>query len=182
MRDLLAHKLGFSSEEEAYELEIETTKKYSLGNCSEMAKMALHYVITNYPQLYAQVYYVGNGDHVFLVIGNKKPYLSMFLDGWDPEAYVCDPWSNRIYPIAKWKETLKDYEYITRPLSKEEKISQEDKYNYLQENGLYLEKQTDGRMVSSVQIYSKNGENLGVTYFFSHNKLIRLFLLRAPSS
>ena len=154
--------------EELYEKEIEIIKKYSLGNCQQLAEMALFYLITAHPDVYGQCYYLGNGDHVFLVIGKKKPSISMLLETWDKEAHVCDPWSNKVYPLATWKENLENYVLVAqKPLPVEMQEFQRQKVNYFKENKLILKKTNDSDpIVSRVLVYNNAGNCLGMSHFF----------------
>ena len=108
IRDEIYSSSISKKEEIFYERKIEILKKYSIGNCGEMAQMALYYVVTYYPSLYAEHHSIHNGDHVVLIIGKKKP-SSLRLEVWDEEAYICDPWSNKVYRVIEWKQHLKNY-------------------------------------------------------------------------
>lgn len=169
LRNEVNFNVNSHTREESLEVRIETVKKYSLGNCGELAEMALYYVVTYHPQVYAQVYSIGNGDHNFLIIGKKKPHLPMRLETWDEDAYVCDPWSNTIYPVAEWKEKLKYYKYTTTALSEDTKRIQQAKYTDLKKSGVILEKPDFRRRFFVSQIYDKAGNNIGKTYFFNRN-------------
>ncbi len=169
LRSEVTSNVNSHTKEESLEVQIETVKKYSLGNCGEIARMALYYVVTHHPQVYAQVYSIGNGDHAFLIIGKKKPLLPMRLETWDEDAYVCDPWSNTVYPVSEWKEKLKDYKYSTTALSKETERIQKLKYQELKRSGVILEKPDFRQYFFVSQIYDKVGNNIGKTYFFNEN-------------
>lgn len=153
--------------EESFEIIIETIKKYSLGNCGEIAYMALYYVITHHPQVYAQIYSIGNGNHVFLIIGRKKPLLPMCLETWDKEAFVCDAWSDTVYPVTEWKEKLKDYKQKAVFLSKAAQREQRTKYKYLEKNVTKLEKPNYKTGFFKSKVYDKIGNEIGETYFFN---------------
>jgi hypothetical protein len=72
-------------------------EKYSVGNCEEMAAVGLKYAMEKETAQPVSVFHILNGDHAFLVIG----------DGED--AYVCDPWASRCYPLSRHEIHLKDY-------------------------------------------------------------------------
>jgi hypothetical protein len=122
LRDEVNHVINSSADENKYEAKIETIKKYSLGNCGEMADLALYYVLTHHPSIYAQVYQLNRGDHVFLVIEK------------DAESFICDPWSNKVYPFSEWQDKLKAYKYTEENISQETKIIQENKLKKLQKS------------------------------------------------
>jgi hypothetical protein len=119
LRNEIEHAIAINPDKNAYDAEINTLKKYSLGNCSEMALLALDYVLTHHPGIFAQIYAIANGDHEFLSIGKGK------------EAFICDPWSNKVYPFHKWKNNLENYCFQAIELSKEAKIIQEIKLKEL---------------------------------------------------
>ncbi|WP_347251442.1 hypothetical protein [Legionella sp.] len=85
-------------------------KKYSLGNCQELAFVALDYVIDNGPPgIDAEVYGLSGGDHVFLVIGRPENSDPNNPDTWGENAFIADPWANQIYPASQYKEWTKNY-------------------------------------------------------------------------
>lgn len=137
IRDMVNSSFSSTKEEILYEREIEILKKYSLGNCGEIAQMALYYVVTHYPSLYAEYHSIINGDHVVLVLGKKKTSEPR-LEAWDEKAYICDPWSNNVYPVSEWRQHLKNYvpyflkaRYInsTAPLDATQRLLPNPKYN-----------------------------------------------------
>ncbi|MCE3044918.1 hypothetical protein [Legionella sp. 16cNR16C] len=93
---------------------IELCKKLSLGNCHELALMALDYVV-NYtpPQTNAEVYHIKGGDHVFLVVGRKKDSIANQPETWGDQAYICDPWANEVYPASDYLSRTKNYYRVT---------------------------------------------------------------------
>lgn len=88
---------------------IELCKKYSLGNCYELALMALDYVVHNASEVDAEVYQIKGGDHVFLVIGRPEKSHINKPETWGNEAYICDPWSNDVYPASQYLSKIKNY-------------------------------------------------------------------------
>lgn len=89
---------------------INKCKKFSLGNCHEMALMALDYVIRYAsPSLNAEVYRIKGGDHVFLVVGRKKGSNPKKPLTWGKDAWICDPWSNKVYPASEYLSQTKNY-------------------------------------------------------------------------
>ncbi|ARG98659.1 hypothetical protein [Legionella micdadei] len=85
-------------------------KKYSLGNCEELAFVALDYVIDNAPLgINAEVYGLSGGDHALLVIGRTENSDPNNPDTWGENAFIADPWANQIYPASRYKEWTKNY-------------------------------------------------------------------------
>ncbi|WED42373.1 hypothetical protein [Legionella cardiaca] len=58
----------------AYEFyqSIECSKKYSIGNCNELAELALDYIAHYAPHIHAEVFQLLGGNHVVLVVGRQK--------------------------------------------------------------------------------------------------------------
>ncbi|ETO92365.1 Uncharacterised protein [Legionella longbeachae] len=98
-----------------FEKRIADCKKFSIGNCHELALMALDYMIRNQPNVHAEVYSIEGGDHAFLVIGRKIDSDPEKPETWGDEAYICDPWSNHVYPAAEYLDKTKNFYYITTP-------------------------------------------------------------------
>lgn len=95
-----------------FEHRISSCKESHLGNCEEYAFMALHYVCENVPDVTAEVYSIGGGDHTFLVIGRNinDPNCNPRLPAtWGDDAYICDPWSNEVYPAKEYLNKTKNY-------------------------------------------------------------------------
>lgn len=100
------HARGYCSIETNDELiefnsKIEIAKKYSLGNCHEMALLALEY-ITNNSSFFAEIFVIQGGDHVFVVINRDIKSDPNKPLSWGKNSYFCDPWSNKIYPCSQF--------------------------------------------------------------------------------
>ncbi len=169
IRDKIAdiNKSNFKKEE-CYKKKIALIKKYSIGNCLEMARLALYYVLTNYPSLYAEIYEIFNGNHAFLILGKQKP-SEPFL--WDDEACVCDPWMDKVYLVRERKKHLENYVEVAKEVSEDgkkfqmtkfvndininRKVMQQHLKDYKDYNGFSLDVQTRKKI------------SLGVIYFFN---------------
>lgn len=92
---------------------IELCKKYALGNCQEMTYMALDYIVKNEPDVEAEAFYIDGGDHVFLVIGRNPDSDANDPLTWGDDAYICDPWANRVYRASDYQTELHDYRGLT---------------------------------------------------------------------
>ena len=72
--------LEINKEYQKFHRTIEMCQKFSLGNCQELALMALDYVVHSAPpSIRAEVYFIKGGDHVFLVVGRKKTVTPISL-------------------------------------------------------------------------------------------------------
>ncbi|MBL7478395.1 hypothetical protein [Legionella bononiensis] len=109
---------------------IDLCKKYSLGNCYELALMALDYVVHFAPQVDAEVYYIIGGDHAFLVIGKEKNSHPNKPETWGNNAYICDPWANDVYPASQYRARTKNF-YRTLDSQSGTYINQTQNFNPL---------------------------------------------------
>lgn len=111
--DLPNFSLEINQEFERFHRVIEVCKKLSLGNCYEMALMALDYVLRYAPpSVNAEVYDIEGGDHVFLVLGREKNSNPYEPETWGKDAYICDPWSNKVYPASEYFNETKNYRFF----------------------------------------------------------------------
>lgn len=94
-----------------FENQIAASKKFSIGNCYEYALIALEYMVKNNPDVNSEVFYIQGGDHVFLVIGRKEGSNSRDPKTWGNEAFICDPWSNSVYPAKEYLNKTKNFFY-----------------------------------------------------------------------
>jgi hypothetical protein len=97
---------------------INLCKKYSLGNCHELALMALDYVVHSAPDVEAEVVHIKGGDHVFLVVGRKINSDIKRPETWGDNAYICDPWADDVYPASEFLTKTKNF-YRVKDLSTE---------------------------------------------------------------
>jgi len=103
-----------------YELQVDLSAKYSLGNCYELSLLALDYILQdpNNENIDAEACRINGGDHVFLLIGRAPGSDILNPDKWGEKAIICDPWANKVYPAAMYKEELKNV-YQTYDASKQ---------------------------------------------------------------
>jgi hypothetical protein len=92
-----------------FEAKIEKSKQLSIGNCQELALMAMHHVLISQSKATAEVYHIEGGDHAFLVIGRKKESKPHEPETWGEDAYICDPWSNSVYPATEYLTKTKNF-------------------------------------------------------------------------
>jgi hypothetical protein len=95
-----------------FEVSIAHCKKYSLGNCEELALMALHYMVTTQSNINAEMYAIIGGDHAFLVVGRKQGSDPSNPTTWGKAAMICDPWSNTVYPASEYLTKLKGFRAV----------------------------------------------------------------------
>ena len=95
-----------------FEKRIAMHYKYSLGNCHDMAMIALDYVLQYAPDVDAQIYGLSPGDHVFLIVGSldQDRELQNPLT-WGEAVYFCDPWSKDVYLAKDYRLHLNAYRY-----------------------------------------------------------------------
>ena len=88
--------------------EVFGAKKYSSGNCGEYGSLALNYLrkqgVDN-----AETYSIGEDDHCFAVIGRAEGSNPSKPETWGPDAVVCDPWSDKVYPAIEIPSKLNCY-------------------------------------------------------------------------
>ncbi len=85
------------------------TSKYSLGNCYELALQSLDYILESYPDMRAELYSIGNGDHAFLVLNRAYYSAAQLPETWGESAVVCDPWAKKAYFAREAYGSLKNY-------------------------------------------------------------------------
>ncbi|KTC97604.1 hypothetical protein [Legionella erythra] len=88
---------------------VEQCKKFSLGNCFELALLSLEYLLITSPHIRAEVFTLNGGDHTFLIIGRNPASLPHSPHTWGRNAFLCDPWANKVYPAYKYSCYLKSY-------------------------------------------------------------------------
>ncbi|MCW8419028.1 hypothetical protein OQJ18_02565 [Fluoribacter dumoffii] len=88
---------------------ITCSKKYSIGNCNELAELALDYIAHFVPHIDAEVFQLLGGNHVVLVVGREKGSDPRKPETWGKTAYICDPWSDEVYPASEYLSRTKNY-------------------------------------------------------------------------
>lgn len=91
---------------------IEMCKKYSLGNCYELAFMALDYMMNLPTEINAEIFNIKGGDHVFLVIGRAEGSDPKDPMTWGKNAYFCDPWAQKVFAASNYLTELKNFQRI----------------------------------------------------------------------
>ena len=107
---------------------VDTCKQLLLGNCMELAQMALDYVVHHTEDVEAEIYGIWGGDHYFLVIGRDAGSHPYEPDTWGSDAYICDPWSNNVYPASEYLTKLKNFRCEIDPTT-ELTINYSDDFN-----------------------------------------------------
>jgi len=93
-----------------YESTICVSSKYSLGNCEEMAFQALDYILNNvHFNINAEVYWLGNGDHAFLVINRDQCSNPRDPKTWGAAAVFCDPWADKVFNAKEYLLNVKNF-------------------------------------------------------------------------
>lgn len=73
-------------------------KNHQLGNCMEYAIFAYAEMRRLKFGIRAEIMYVKNGDHVFLVLDRRRHSELTNPATWGNNAIACDPWSGEVYP------------------------------------------------------------------------------------
>nr|HAT8715192.1 hypothetical protein [Legionella jordanis] len=88
---------------------IAMSKELALGNCHELALMALDYLSHQTEDVEGETYKIEGGNHVILVIGRKADSVATDPLSWGEDAYICDPWANKVFPASLYLTELKNY-------------------------------------------------------------------------
>ena len=74
---------------------------YGAGNCTEQAAVAFAYL---FKQEVRPIDYLSHPSHFFVAVGRKegKGIMSSRPETWNPEAYICDPWNEVVYPASEY--------------------------------------------------------------------------------
>lgn len=119
LRDMSLSKNPYNLEEDSsiqiFYRVIELCKKFSLGNCFELALLSLEYVLITYPNLRAEVFILSGGDHTFLVIGRNPASLPHLPKTWGRNVFLCDPWTNSVYSAYKYARYLRSHSSTPYP-------------------------------------------------------------------
>jgi len=115
--------LHFESERmlNAFENHLYCIYKFSLGNCLEIAKVALYSCLKQ--GCFAEIFHLTNGDHAFVVVGRKRDSDPSDSKTWGPDAIVCDPWDDRCYPASQL------HDYFENNILKGYKLALYSKFN-----------------------------------------------------
>lgn len=113
---------GLSEKEKMYmqyETILEISKKYSLGNCYELALHALDYMLSHNRSISAEIIEIQSqgpndvemGEHTFLLINRDVRKNIEDFSSWQ-KAVICDPWRNMVIHVSEINmEELKVYYY-----------------------------------------------------------------------
>lgn len=185
--EVLKQRLATNVLEDKIWLRLQTTVDVSseshLGCCHEYAVQALSYVLKAQPDINAEIFSIQSsnpnipsGDHEILVLNRILPSDESRPDTWGPDAVICDPWADKVYPAREYLSQLEAYKYdeankknTTVPFSKQlHKLNMETKYNslllrqvnteeYLREK-FYPQAQTAISMLETVRFKLSNEE------------------------
>ncbi|ASQ46728.1 hypothetical protein [Legionella clemsonensis] len=108
-QEIVSSRLEFDYYIYEFYQSIECSKKYSIGNCNELAELALDYIAHYAPHVDAEVFQLLGGNHVLLVVGRLKGSDPEKPETWGQNAYICDPWSNEVYPASEYLSRTKNY-------------------------------------------------------------------------
>lgn len=109
MRDEIEQHCDGKSGYEKLKINAEFIQRYGIGNCTEFALICLYEVIKIDYRVSAEIFTIGNGDHVFLVLGRHANSSYSRFKTWGPSAVVCDAHLRRVYPAKFIPQYLKDH-------------------------------------------------------------------------
>ncbi|STX27994.1 Uncharacterised protein [Legionella beliardensis] len=92
-----------------FETTLDITSKYSIGSCHELAIHAFDFMLQMQPNINAEIFSLSGGDHEFLVLNREKDSIPGSPDTWGPNAVICDPWANHVYPASSYRTKLRAY-------------------------------------------------------------------------
>lgn len=101
--------IDFIRAENDLKIRAERAMKFNVGNCSEMALVGLlcpEIVKTLIPVELFEIEFPG--DHEFLVVGRNPNTDPEDPSTWNPDAVICDPWTQGYYPASLYRTLLKD--------------------------------------------------------------------------
>lgn len=74
--------------------------KFQIGLCGELCYVAMHFLKLKDKNTLVRPFSLNNGDHEFIVIGEKE------------NAVVCDVWAGDVYPLNEIPLRMKDYRHV----------------------------------------------------------------------
>jgi len=80
-----------------FESIIQCAKENFIGNCQELALLAMEYCF-RYDHLSCELFKIEGKDHVFLIINRTDTDNEQWPYG--PNAVICDPWVKKCYPAT----------------------------------------------------------------------------------
>ncbi|VTU39035.1 hypothetical protein [Variovorax sp. PBL-E5] len=80
-------------------------KKWGYGHCEEQASAAWRFLRECDPHgSLVEVFRFEGGDHMLVVIGRERDSDLEDMSTWGPDAVVCDPWADKVYPLSAFDE------------------------------------------------------------------------------
>lgn len=94
----------------AYKVSAKIANDMSIGNCGEMAEVALFKGIERgIWDTHLDVIYIVGGDHEFVVLGRQPGSDPNDYKKWGPSAVVIDPWAGKVFALSEVETKLKNY-------------------------------------------------------------------------
>lgn len=95
--------------------------EYGIGSCGEMTFIGLYYILSQHPDVFAEIYQVGKGNHSVLVVGRD----AMVTDAADPStwgdsAIICDLTYGTVFLASEIEKKLVGYKQVTVNVNNEE--------------------------------------------------------------
>lgn len=87
------------------------SKINKIGNCQELAYLALEYIASNHPHTKAEIISINYTSHYLLVLNRTTNHSHTSTpDQWGENCFFCDPWSNTTFAAAKFRKSLKKHQ------------------------------------------------------------------------
>jgi hypothetical protein len=92
-----------------YEINVQISSKFSLGNCGELAIQAFDYILINNIPINAEIFTIrgSKGNHAFLVLNRSMDSVPNNPHTWGNNVVVSDPWLD-LFCLAR-KYRFKNY-------------------------------------------------------------------------
>ena len=85
--------------------------QFKVGECKELCIVALDHIARNFPQADAEIFQIAGeyGNHGFIVIGRAEGSDPQDPMTWGEDAYIVDPWMDRVFPTNEYQRNLVNY-------------------------------------------------------------------------
>jgi len=86
-------------------------RQFKVGECKELCIVALDFIARKFPQAHAEIFQIAGeeGDHGFIAIGRAEDSDPQNPATWGEDAYILDPWMNRVFPANEYQGNLVNY-------------------------------------------------------------------------
>ena len=85
------------------ELAAASMRLHGIGGCVELSGAAFEWLNEQGVRPLDLMGFTSD-SHVFVVVGRQDGSNSADPSTWGPDAVICDPWANKVYPVSEWSE------------------------------------------------------------------------------